>query len=290
MQFCLQLVRKRLGNMTSPPEIVMPERPKSDCDLSEGIVRRTLLEQFPDLEVEAVDHLGSGWTSDAYLVDGHLVVSFPRNAELTKWMGLDEAILSMVHSSIGSVVRVPKISLKGEGGAHFPHPFVGYELIPGVGADDPRAPDSEGLVADLGKVLTHVHSIPLISATRIGLVPEEDDHFSGQLCFLHGDFMPDNIIVDPDSGRLVGIIDWGNAAIGDPALDFIWLVLWRGWDFAQSVLDAYQLPVDEGLVERVRLHAQIAAVQWLADTVKRGGDQEMHLSWVRNAFSMGGAS
>jgi aminoglycoside phosphotransferase (APT) family kinase protein len=28
------------------------------------------------------------------------------------------------------------------------------------------------------------------------------------LCFLHGDFRGDNIIIDPASGRLAGVIDW----------------------------------------------------------------------------------
>jgi aminoglycoside phosphotransferase (APT) family kinase protein len=274
--------------MTNPRKIFMPERPGTDCDLSEEIVRRTLQEQFPDLDPETVDHVGAGWSSDVYLVNGGLVVRFPRNAELAGWMEQDEAILGLVHSAIDSAVRVPKIILKGRGSVHFPHPFLGYELIPGIGADDPRTPDSEELVPDLAKALSHIHSIPVSSARKIGLVRHEDDPFTGRPCFLHGDFMPDNIIVDPETGRLVGIIDWGNAAIGDPALDFIWFVLWRGWDFARSVLDAYELPVDDGMVERVGFHARIRAVEWLADTVRRGGNPENHLSWVRNAFSMEG--
>ena len=272
--------------MTRPPEIRMPGRPESDRDLSEDIVRRTLREQFADLQLEDVEHLGSGWTSDAYLVDNHLVVSFPRNLELVEWEGPDdEDILAMVDSSIGSLVRVPKISLRGRRSVHFPHPFVGYDFIPGIDADDPRAPDCDELALELGRALTHIHSIPSGAAKRIGLVQEKDDRFSGKPVVLHGDFMPDNIIVDPGSGRLVGIIDWGNATLGDPALDFIWLVLWRGWDFALAVLDAYQLPVDDGFVERMRFHAQINAVQWLADAVRRGRDPELNLSWVRNAFS-----
>jgi aminoglycoside phosphotransferase (APT) family kinase protein len=38
--------------------------------------------------------------------------------------------------------------------------------------------------------------------------------------FLHHDIHPWNVLVDPVTGELAAIIDWGNACTGDPALDF----------------------------------------------------------------------
>lgn len=264
---------------------MMPERPRSDRDLDEEIVRKALLEEFPDVEARSVEPLGSGWATDVYLVDGRLVLRFPRNAEIARWLDSDEAILRLVERAIGSILKVPRVLLRGRGGVYFPHGFLGCELVPGVGADDPRAPPSDRLVGDLGRTLTHVHSVPVEAARAIGLSRPDFDPYAGPPRFLHGDFSPDNVIVDPSSGRLAGVIDWGNAAVGDPALDFMGLVLWRGWGFARRVLDAYGGgPVDEDFVERVRFHAETQAVQWLADTVRRRGDSELHLTWVRNAF------
>ncbi len=264
----------------------MPERPRPDCTLDEDVVRRTLGEQFPELALETVVRLGSGWSSDAYLVDDHLVVRFPRNAEMTAGLELDAAILEAVHASLGPVTRIPRVSLRGQGGEHFPHPFLGYEAISGIPADDPEAPLSDELARELGQVLTHIHTIPMAVARRLGLTPEPGGDVSVRRCFIHGDFMPDNLIVDPESGSLLGIIDWGNATLGDPALDFISLVMWRGWSFVRVALEAYGLPVDDRFEDRVRFHAQLNATQWLADTVRRGGDPTLHLSWVRNAFGM----
>lgn len=272
--------------MNRPPDIVMPERPRPDRALDEDVVRRTLAEQFPELALDTVVRLASGWSSDAYLVDGHLVVRFPRNAEVSAGLDLDAAILEAVHASLGPVTKIPLVSLRGRGGEHFPHPFVGYEAIPGIPADHPEAPLSEELARELGQVLTHIHTIPMAVARKLGLQPEPSSDISMRRCFIHGDFMPDNLIVDPESGSLVGIVDWGNATLGDPALDFIWLVMWRGWSFARDAIEAYGLPVDDRFEDRVRFHAQLTATQWLADTVRRGGDPTLHLSWVRNAFGM----
>jgi aminoglycoside phosphotransferase (APT) family kinase protein len=76
---------------------------------------------------------------------------------------------------------------------------------------------------------------------------------------VHGDFRAGNIIVDPASGRLAGVIDRGNAAVGDPALNFMTLVLWRGWAFT---------------------------LQALAGSIRRRADPALHLEWVCDAFSL----
>lgn len=117
-----------------------------------------------------------------------------------------------------------------------------------------------------------------------------DSGYAGPLRFVHGDFRDGNLIVDPASGRLVGVIDWGNAAVGDPALDFMTLVLWRGWEFTHRALGAYELPTDDQFLDRVRYHAQIQALQALTDSIRRRADTELHLSCLRNAFSLVPAS
>lgn len=264
----------------------MPERPRSDRELDATIALRTLTEEFPKLQFHEVSFFGSGWATDVYLVDDRLVARFPRNRELAQWLDRDEAILRFVASHLASAFAVPKVVRRGKAGAHFPHDFLVCELVPGIGADHPEAPHSDRLISDLGEALTHIHGVPVASAADIGLTQPEHDDYKGAPRFVHGDFSPDNVIVDPTSGRLVGVIDWGNSAIGDPALDFIWLVLWRGWSFALAVLDAYELPVEEDFIDRVRFHARVRALEWLTDTIKRRADPELHLSWLRNAFSL----
>jgi aminoglycoside phosphotransferase (APT) family kinase protein len=62
---------------------------------------------------------------------------------------------------------------------------------------------------------------------------------NGHPSLRHGDFWHGNILVDPSSGRLTGVIDWEKAAIADPAEDLATLRHLTG-GLADSVLRAYQ--------------------------------------------------
>src|SRR5687768_4368296 len=264
----------------------MPERPRSDRDLNEAIALDAVREQFPTLGCRRAAHLGSGWAADVYLLDERFVARFPRNAEIAEWVDWDQALLGLVATSLADVFSVPRLVGRGKAGLHFPHDFLVCELVPGVGADQLTVTAPDELVTDLGLALTAIHSVSVEDARKIGLHQADYDAFTGTPRFLHGDFNSGNIILDPTSGRFVGVIDWGNAAVGDPALDFMWLVLWRGWDFTHAVLKAYELPTDDGFLDRLRYHARMQSLQWLTDSVKRGLDPEYHLMWLRNAFSL----
>ncbi|WP_327151980.1 phosphotransferase family protein [Nocardia sp. NBC_01329] len=45
---------------------------------------------------------------------------------------------------------------------------------------------------------------------------------------VHGDYRLDNVVVDPADGRVVGVLDWEMATIGDPLTDLASMVVW--WD------------------------------------------------------------
>lgn len=61
--------------------------------------------------------------------------------------------------------------------------------------------------------------------------------------FLHGDFHGGNVLVDPDSGNVTAVIDWEEAAYGDPRLDICVMesVLRRRFNGAgQAFVAAYE--------------------------------------------------
>ena len=61
---------------------------------------------------------------------------------------------------------------------------------------------------------------------------------------IHQDFWHENLLIDPDSHRLVGVLDWEHARIGDPAIDLV-PVGYLGQNFAREVLAAYESSVGE---------------------------------------------
>ncbi len=304
------------------PESYRLEPGRSDRDLDEQIVRTVLREQFPQQPVHTVVSLGSGWDYDAYLVDDRTVLRFPRRAEVSSRLDREESILGFLRDALGSALAVPHITLKGGPSKHFPHRFFGHDFIRGVSGDHIDVSPCIELATEVGVALTHIHSISPEAAleSEIGYeregvrarfeetaevvhsVPNFDElapdplrwllsdpaippEYSGPPRLVHNDLCPDHIIVGAETGCLSGVIDWSDIALGDPALDFIQLVHWRGWSFTDEVLAAYRLPVDVGFSDRLAFLVRVLGMKWLADAVLRGGDVMKHVAWVTSAFS-----
>jgi aminoglycoside phosphotransferase (APT) family kinase protein len=50
---------------------------------------------------------------------------------------------------------------------------------------------------------------------------------------VHGDYRLDNVVVDPGDGRVLGVLDWEMATLGDPLTDLASTVVW--WDGIQGL-------------------------------------------------------
>jgi aminoglycoside 2''-phosphotransferase len=75
--------------------------------------------------------------------------------------------------------------------------------------------------------------------------------FTFQPVLIHSDLGCEHIFCDPLRGVLTGVIDWGDATIGDPALDFVGLHHGRGQEFTERVLAHYQCTVDAAFWRRM---------------------------------------
>lgn len=89
---------------------------------------------------------------------------------------------------------------------------------------------------------------------------ERDDYFRFRSALIHSDLESGHLLIAPSGGKLAGIIDWGDAAIGDPALDFAGVRDECGPAFAALVLDAYQGNADATLLDRARFYSAIAPI------------------------------
>jgi aminoglycoside phosphotransferase (APT) family kinase protein len=116
-----------------------------------------------------VEPLGEGWEHETFLVDERVVFLFPRRAGGGDGFVWQEGVHSLVASVIGDMVGIPRITRWGRASAHFPYPFAGHDVIPGVGANDPIAPSNPALADDIGRVLARLHAIPADAATAVGV-------------------------------------------------------------------------------------------------------------------------
>ncbi|HLZ70344.1 MAG TPA: phosphotransferase [Dehalococcoidia bacterium] len=135
------------------------------------------------------------------------------------------------------------------------------------------------LAAEIGRFLAALHAFPAARAAGLGALPADvaggreqfagflqlarrrirpllaadelprfrrwlasldaDEQFAFTPVVIHGDLGADHILVAAATGRLGGVIDFGDAGLGDPALDFAGLLTSPGEAFARQVLAAY---------------------------------------------------
>jgi aminoglycoside 2''-phosphotransferase len=84
-------------------------------------------------------------------------------------------------------------------------------------------------------------SLPALSVRQRSQISAWRKNFSEQdytPALIHGDLWYENMLIDRDSGRLTGVLDFDRACIGDPAWD-IATQLHCGEGFARTVFDHY---------------------------------------------------
>ena len=293
-----------------------------------GLVR----DQFPELNVQTMAHLGSGWDYDAFVSDQAWVFRFPKRREVEAGLEREAKLLEVVGDRLG--LAVPLFEKRGRATPAFPLAFVGYRVVPGVAADQPGLFDETQAAAALGRALTALHRVHASDLDGVALPrlhAQQDETpagwrasvvrlaetarrelpsawrdvcapylagevplppaYSGPDVLLHSDICPDHILADPATGRVTGLIDFTDAAWGDPVVDLAGLYLWRGERFFRAVLERYDRPMDEQLVTRARWTARTWSLMFLAEAAREGmgpANLDKHRGWIRAAFDLPG--
>jgi aminoglycoside phosphotransferase (APT) family kinase protein len=295
-----------------------------DRNLTAQGVRAAIAACFPHVDSRAVQHLGSGWEFDVYLTPDGWVFRFPRRDWIAGVFESERRAHDLV-SPVLAPIAVPKVELMGEPSEAFPYKFAGHRIISGVSADEVRPPLGATLASEVGAVLEAIHSIPVKAARAAGIVEMDIDEpgrkdwlkrgvehasqlrglepsidpglewlagmsltsrrYEGPLCFIHTALSPGNLILDPQTGRLAGILGWTDTMLGDAARDFADLVMWRGWEFTEEVLRSYRRPIDEGFRDRIAFLARLISTVVLTEAHVHGMDVAVYINGVRNAFA-----
>jgi aminoglycoside phosphotransferase (APT) family kinase protein len=297
---------------------------ESDRPLTPEIARGAITASFPTIDTNDLEYLGWGWDFEVYATRDGWAFRFPRRAHCAEVFDWERRVIDLAARALGPKVNAPCIELIGEPGGGFPYRFSAHRLIQGNTAEALTADVMPVFAREIGAALGALHAVSEADARSAGLVAIDLDdigrtewierglagaerllgiddvvdeaarwaahvatpipRFSGPLRFVHQDLGPDHIIVDATTGRIAGIIDWTDAILGDPARDFVFLVAWLGWDFAEEVLHAYPHHVDDGFRERLDSMARLLAVIWLTQAHEQSGNVEKHVRWVHNAF------
>jgi aminoglycoside 2''-phosphotransferase len=105
---------------------------------------------------------------------------------------------------------------------------------------------------------------PLLSAAQKDRVGErwkaffaDEANLQFQPALIHHDLNEEHILVDAGGIRITGIIDWGDAGIGDPAIDFTGLLADYGRSMQERVLRNYSRPVDAAFRRRAEFYRSL---------------------------------
>ncbi len=221
--------------------------------------------RFPALDFHDVRVVEDGWDSLVLDLDGEWIVRFPRRPEVERWIEREIALLPELAPRLP--VEVPRFELVARNGVL----CVGYRKLAGSPAKD--AVD-EQTGDDLGRSLSALHRFPVDRARALGVPyfdpPAWREHFT-RLCgdfrhrvfpllrpsereraetifarveeldfvavLVHADLGPEHVLCR--DRRVIGIIDWSDVRVGDPALDLSWCLNGTPPGFAEAVARAY---------------------------------------------------
>ncbi len=278
--------------------------------ITADIARQLLQAQFPRLAPHRVEYLGEGSDSVAFDVNDSWIFRFPKRRYVEAQLLIETAILPVLAPSLPVAVPAFRFHGQPGGGFPFHFAGYAKLPGKGADEFDRTENLLATMSPALGTFLSRLHAFPVVEATRLGVRTEHHDSIQeirasaldqfarvrtvaagaplerwyaylrdgadalapsrAHPVLVHNDLSAEHMLLDAASGQLTGIIDWGDIAIGDAAVDFAGLLHWGGESFLRAVLIAYGETTSAGFLARVRYLAACRAVRDVALGVETG--------------------
>lgn len=278
-----------------------------ELDVDEELVRELVATQMPLLAGRSLTKVAPWGTDNAiWRLGDDLVVRVPRIHWAAGQADLEAEWLPRIAPYLP--VPIPKPIAVGKPNARFPFRWAVHRWIAGDGAAIDRVDDPVAFAVDLADVVSALHTVPIQGApparNRARPLADYDtetrwaiDHashlidvdvataawddalaatpYAGPAVWVQGDLEGNCLVAD---GRLGGIVDWGSACVGDPAVDVqvVWSPLFTD-ETRQVFLDT--LEVDEATIRRSRgaaINQACMALPYYLDTYPHMVERSWH--------------
>ena len=250
-------------------------------DIDVSLVRRLLTVQFPHwskLELTTVDE--GGWDNCSFRLGPDKLVRLP-SAECYAAQVVKEQVW-LPRLSPHLPLPIPEPLALGEPGEGYPWQWSVYRWLEGAPASKTRIADVVEFAGDVARFLVHLRQAPTANGPppdtgnfhrggslriydaevrvalrrigdRAGAAQEVWDQalecaWRGPPVWLHGDMAPGNLLVR--DGCLAAVIDFGLAAVGDPACDLV--LAWTFFDGVAREVFREQVGLDTEFWVRAR--------------------------------------
>jgi aminoglycoside phosphotransferase (APT) family kinase protein len=278
------------GHPARAPDNVgsMPEW-DAEIEVDEGLARRLIRDSYPELDAGSLRPLGVGWDNTVWVTRDGIAFRFPRREIALAGVAREMRLLPKIAPRLPCAI--PDAAYPGSPSSLFPWPWFGSRVIEGLEISEAGLDDvARGRLADdLGTFLRRLHRLsvpgldtlpfdPMGRADMTNRVPRtrallDELDSSGALTaraqsilsmaeslapaeesvLVHGDLNVRHPLVD-ETGRLTGVIDWGDICRAPAAVDLS--LYWSAFGpLARQRFVAAYGSMDDATMVRARLLA-----------------------------------
>jgi aminoglycoside 2''-phosphotransferase len=267
---------------------------------------------FPDLAIERCRPVAEGWDSVAVELNRRLIVRFPKRPDVEPQYQLERRLLPELAGALPLPIPKLALFWPGGAAYSHPfigHQLIDGVPLAGEHVTPVRADD---IARQLGQFLSALHRFPIERAARLGvpacdeagwrrrfedqytqiqrqalplLAPTaqaritrawqafltDETHF--RVALIHHDLAGEHILYNPAHGAIAGVIDWGDVAIGDAAIDFAGLLDAFGDGFTARVLAHYQGELDRSFRRRIHFYCGVMPLNTVMFGISTGQDE-----------------
>lgn len=253
---------------------------------------------YPGLTWQSYRYIDEGWDHEVLILDEQLVFRFPGDEEYTNKLKTEISVLEYLEDRVP--VRIPDYTYVPINKNFAGYTLVpGQQLLPSYLQALPQGEYKE-VVKQLAGFLSAIHTEDIAGsvfrevsqsflaedqkalkkqvannlkkaltaedfALVEGIIAEVDELVTRQLpqAFIHNDVYSRHLLWDTKSRKL-GVIDFSDMCIGDPAVDFAELYEY-GSHFVTAVFDQYTGPQDDTFLERAWTYQKWVGVYMMVD-------------------------
>jgi aminoglycoside phosphotransferase (APT) family kinase protein len=231
----------------------------AEVEVGEDLARTLIAERFPQLDLTSLDRIGEGWDNTVWATADGIAFRFPRREIAVLGVRREMAVLPLLAPRLPAAIPDAAYRAAASDRFPWPwfgSRLIDGREIAVAGLDED---DRDELAADLGHFLRSLHALRLPAAAQLAIdpmgrgdmaqrVPRARDAltavssiWAGQTpagraraevvlaeaeglappaesVLVHGDLNLRHVLVS-ESGRLSGVIDWGDLARGPRSID-----------------------------------------------------------------------
>jgi len=256
--------------------------------ITPDLARNLIAEQFPEYSnLPITDVEKQGHDNRTYRLGDDMLIRMPTAAGYALKVPKEQELLPGLAKRLS--VNIPAPIKMGKPSAYYPYPFSIYKWLPGKSINLLTLTDQEKeqLAFDLAKFLKELQAITDIKGPEPGqhnwwrgdhvsiydkgareqiaelaeIIDAEQAlalwdkasamRWNKQPIWIHGDFAIGNILMD--GGKLSAVIDFGGAAVGDPACDLV--IAWTYLSGKAREIFIYEMAIDSDTWLRARAWA-----------------------------------